>query len=157
VLAISLAVMAGCASNPAYRDGQELLAQDRPVEALERFEQAAKAEPGSAQVRAAWLRLRARLATSWLEEARREREAAEFDRADDLYRKVLRADPTNEAAVLGLKAVERERVWERQLDQANISLEQKNFEQARSQLRTVLAESPRNPRAQQLQQRLESL
>ncbi|HEX5688083.1 MAG TPA: secretin N-terminal domain-containing protein [Ideonella sp.] len=157
MLAISLAVMAGCASNPAYRDGQELLAQDRPVEALERFEQAAKAEPGSAQVRAAWLRLRTRLATSWLEEARREREAAEFDRADDLYRKVLRADPTNEAAVLGLKAVERERVWERQLDQANISLEQKNFEQARSQLRTVLAESPRNPRAQQLQQRLESL
>ena len=157
VLAISLAVMAGCASNPAYRDGQELLAQDRPAEALERFEQAAKAEPGSAQVRAAWLRLRAKLTASWLEEARREREATEFDRADDSYRKVLRADPTNEAAVLGLKAAERERVWERQLDQANINLEQKNFEQARNQLRTVLAESPRNLRAQQLQQRLEAL
>ncbi|WP_374565606.1 secretin N-terminal domain-containing protein [Ideonella sp.] len=157
VIAVSLMTMVGCASNPAYRDGQELLAQDRPVEALERFEQASRAEPESAQVRAAWLKLRARLTASWLEDARREREAGEFDRADDLYRKVLKSDPTNEAAVLGLKAGERERVWERQLDLANASLEQKNLDQARNQLRTVLAESPRHVRALQLQQRLEAL
>ncbi|MEK8031539.1 secretin N-terminal domain-containing protein [Ideonella sp. DXS29W] len=157
MLAISLGTVAGCASNPAYRDGQELLAQDRPVEALERFEQAAKAEPESVPVRAAWLKLRARLTTGWLEGARREREAGEFDHADDLYRKVLRADATNESAVLGLKAVERERTWERQLDQVNANIEQKNLDPARSQLRSVLAESPRHARALQLQQRLELL
>jgi general secretion pathway protein D len=140
-------LLAGCAAKTAYRDAQILLAQDQAQEALAKLSEAVRMEPTSVPYRMEYLRTRDRLVSELLLQAQRARDGRLLDSAEAAYRKALQLHPANEAAIAGIKQLERERRLDRLLSQARSSAERKDLENARAQLRAVLAEDPANAEA----------
>jgi len=148
-------VLAGCAGDQAFREAQRLIAEQRQSEALAPMEQAVKANPDSASYRMSLLRLRAKVTSDLLDQARIRRDSGDFDGADEAYRRVLQADANNDAAVLGLKATERERAWDVLVTEAERGFEHNQLALARAQVQAVLAQNGRHPRALRLLQKMD--
>jgi general secretion pathway protein D len=143
-------LMAGCAARSAYRDAQALLAQDQAQAALERLSEAVRLDPGSVAYRIDYLRTRDRLIADLLSQAQRALATKQFDLAEEAYRKALQLHPTSEAAITGIKQLERERRFAKSLTLARSSAERRDLEGARTLLRSVLSEDPTNLEAAQL-------
>lgn len=150
---LAAVLMAGCAAQSAYRDGQARLAEGKLGEALERFDNAARLEPGSAEYRIAYLRTRDRLVHDRLAEADHAREKGQVDQADQLYRQVLQASPANERALAGLRQSDHRRRWDRLMREADSAVQRGDWEFVRTRARAVLVENPADRRAREMLQR----
>ncbi|MBZ2206856.1 general secretion pathway protein GspD [Massilia sp. R798] len=149
LLALSLLAiaLAGCAAQMAYRDGRDLVAQDKVEEGLLKYQEAIAKEPGNAVYRAAFLRERDRNALRLLDQAERHRAAGKGALALQDYSRVLAFDPANERARAGLLSVEMDERHARMLEAAAASVDKKEFEQARLKLAAILAERPQHEQA----------
>ena len=139
--------LAGCAAQMAYRDGRELVEQDKVEEGLLKFREAIAKDPGNAQYKAAFLQARDRNAVRLLEQAERSRAAAKPALALQDYRRVLAFDPANERARAGMLSIEMDERHARMMEAAAASVDKKEYEQARLKLGAILGERPQHEAA----------
>lgn len=147
-------VLAGCAGQQAYRDGKELLAQDKVEAGLGKFKEAIGEDPHNVEYKEAYLQTRERAVYAWLDQA--DRHAAEGNRgeAEILYQRILTIDPGNDRARAGLRSLDMDSRHNRLLKEAETALEKKEFDSAKLKLATVLNENPNNEAARNLQRAL---
>jgi general secretion pathway protein D len=142
--------LAGCAAQRAYREGNELVAQDHVAAGLAKYREAAAADPGNALYRAAFLRARDSAATRLLEQADRELADGQPGLAKNDYEQVLAIDPANERGHAGLYQVEAHRRLGTMLNAASAAFAKKDYELARQKLTAILTERPNDEQARRL-------
>jgi general secretion pathway protein D len=135
-------LLAGCAAQRAYQEGNALVAQQQVSAGLVKYREAVAADPGNAVYRAALLRARDAAATRLVEQAERELAAGRADAARGAYLQVLEVDPANERGRAGLRQIEADRRHSALLEGARADLEKKDIEAARQKLGAILTERP---------------
>jgi general secretion pathway protein D len=151
--AVALAVAAllsGCAAQQAYREGNELVAQDKVEAGLVKYQEALAADPGNVTYKAAWLRARDNATNRLLTQAERELAAGQPAPALQDFQRVLAIDPVNDRARAGLRLVDADRRHAALVEEAQAALERKDYDSARQRLGAVLTERPTHEQARQL-------
>jgi general secretion pathway protein D len=152
-LAIPLAVtllLSGCAGQMAYREGNELVAQDKVEAGLVKYRQAVAADPANAAYKSAYLRARDDTTNRLLTQADREIADGKPLLALQDYQRVLAIDPVNDRARAGLRQVDADRRHAVLLEDARTAVERKDYEAARQKLNAILGERPSHEPAHQL-------
>jgi general secretion pathway protein D len=148
--AMLVLALAGCAAQRAYREGNELVAQDHVAAGLAKYREAVAADPGNALYRAAFLRARDSAATRLLEQADRELADGQPGLAKNDYEQVLAIDHANERGLAGLSQVEAHRRLGTMLNAASAAFDKKDYELARQKLTAILTERPNHEQARRL-------
>lgn len=138
-------LLAGCAAEQAFREGQLLLDEGQVDAGLAKLEEAVRAEPTNGKYRATLQSSRAELITRALTAAQNARLQGRLDEAEAVYRRVLVLEASNERATSGLEDVARERRYQPLFVQARDALERSLPEAALSILAPVRAEAPAHP------------
>lgn len=144
-------VLTGCAAQFAYRDGKELVAQDKVEEGLAKFREAMTLDPHSLEYKEAYLQTRERTAYRSLEQADRFAAAGQRSEAAKLYRRALGIDPSSERARAGLNKLERDQrhgVW---LKEGQAALDKNDIASAKLKLAAILTEDPNDEASRALQ------
>jgi general secretion pathway protein D len=147
VLAI---LLSGCAAQMAYREGNELVAQDKVEAGLLKYREAVAAEPANVVYKTAFLRAREAATNRMLPQADRELADGKPELAVEDYRRVLAIDPLNERARAGLQQVDADRRHGVLLQEARAALERKDYDTAKSKLTAILTERPTYEPARQM-------
>ncbi|MGI4719897.1 MAG: secretin N-terminal domain-containing protein [Janthinobacterium lividum] len=144
------ALLASCAGQRAYQEGNALVAQDQVAAGLLKYQEAVAADPSNAQYRTAYLRARDTAAARLVKQAEEALAANQPELALADYRRVLAFDPANERARAGLRQVEADRRHAAMLEAARLAFERKEFDVARQKLAAILTERPGHEPARQL-------
>ncbi|HEY9101010.1 secretin N-terminal domain-containing protein [Chitinimonas sp.] len=154
-LTLGLLLLAGCAAQTAYRDGQDLIAKGDTAQGLSKLKEASNLAPDSADYRMAYLNARDRMLGQMLQQAEQALAAHQLDDAEQRYLQILAVDGNHARARSGLQAVLFERRRERLLNEAEQAWGRQDADTAQSRLRSVLAERPDQPRALALQRQID--
>jgi general secretion pathway protein D len=149
------ALLAACAGEQAYREGNEMLSQGKVSEGLSKLDQASREAPSNARFRAAFLRERERNMRQLVAMAESLRSVEQFAEADAMYRRALEIDSASEQAQAGLRDTRAEQAQRARLREVQAKLDRKEFDAARDDLRSLLRENPRQREARVLLRRLE--
>ena len=145
-----IVLLAGCAGQRAYQEGNALVAKDQVAAGLVKYQEAVAAEPNNAQYKTAYLRARDSAAGRLLGQAEDALAAGQPDLALQDYRRVLSFDPANERARAGLRAIEADRRHSGMMEAARAAFEKNELDTARQKLGAVLTERPGHEPARQL-------
>jgi len=148
-------LLAGCAAQRAYQEGNALVAQDQVGAGLAKYQEALASEPDNPVYRAAFLRARDNATARLVDQAERALAAGQTDLATQDFRRVLGIDPVNDRARAGLRQVEAERRHAGAIGEARAALDKDDVETARQKLAAVLTERPAHEAARQLMQEVE--
>jgi general secretion pathway protein D len=155
VLSIAVpAVLAGCAEDKAWRDGQNLIAQGKTDEGLAKLQEASARNPKDAQYRETMLAVREHLLANYDEQGDRLAASGARAAARQSYQKALALDPVNERALAGIAALEHAARLDGLIDRAQLLAGRHDIDGARRLLVQVLTEAPGQPRALALQRSL---
>ena len=155
VVGLAVAMMLGCASEQAFRDGKSLLAEGKVEEGLTRLEAASKGEPGNAEYRSYLFRQREVAINQLLSKADTARINGQFETAEASYRRVLNLDSNNQRAQDGLNSVSTSRNNKGQMDDAEAAYKKGDVDAAQSKLHAILTENPKNREANAMQRRID--
>ncbi len=155
LLLLAVTLLGGCAGERLHREGMELLDQGRSEEGLAKLEAASKAEPGSLSYRTALMRNREMVVNRLLATANSERAAEHLDAAQAVYERILRIDPSSNAAKAGIESLAMDRRHGAMLAEAGSLLKKGDLDGALAALKPVLIENPRNGQANLLQRQIE--
>ena len=148
-------LLAGCAAQNAYRDGQALLAEEKVDAGLARIQEAIALDPASAEYRIAYVRAVDRYLNASLARAERALAEVRYDEAEAAYRRALVLQPGNDRALAGLRQIDSARRHEILFQEAELAWTKKDHEQALARLRTILLANPKHERALALQRLIE--
>jgi general secretion pathway protein D len=148
-------LLAGCAAQNAYRDGQALLAEEKVDAGLARIQEAIALDPASAEYRIAYVRAVDRYLNASLARAERALAEVRYDEAEAAYRRALVLQPGNDRALAGLRQIDSARRHEILFQEAELAWTKKDHEQALARLRTILLANPKHERALALKRLLE--
>jgi general secretion pathway protein D len=143
-------LLAGCAAQMAYREGNELVAQDKVEAGLTKYQEALAADPSNVVYKTAFLRARDAATNRLLPQADRELADGKPALAVEDYKRVLAIDPFNERARAGLRQVDADRRHGVLLEEAQAALERKDYEVAKAKLGAILTERPTHEQARQM-------
>ena len=152
-----LSLLAGCAGNQAYNDGQAMLGAGHTQQGLALLEQAAQAEPTNAKYRIAVTNGRMRALNKLNGAAEALRQQGNLPEAQALYRQALALDPSDEVAQRGLAGVAQDERHRKLVQEAQASYQrggEANVAQAQEALRQVLQERPAQREALALKGRI---
>ena len=149
-------VLSGCAGNSLHREGLELLAQNHPKEGIAKLEAAAKQEPDNYEFRADLLNKKSEVVNGLLAGASQARQDGKLDEAENMYRKALYFDPSNENAKSGMESIAMDRRHEAVIKKARNAFEQGNSEEALALLKPVTIENPQNRGMIELKREIEA-
>ncbi|SDA48927.1 general secretion pathway protein D [Janthinobacterium sp. 344] len=152
-----LSLLAGCAGNQAYNDGQAMLGAGRTEQGLALLEQAAQAEPTNAKYRIAVTNGRMRALNKLNGAAEALRQQGNLPEAQALYRQALALDPSDDVAQRGLAGVAQDERHRKLVQEAQASYQrggEANVAQAQEALRQVLQERPAQREALALKGRI---
>ncbi|MCS0583765.1 general secretion pathway protein GspD [Massilia pinisoli] len=135
-------LLAGCAAQMAYREGNELVAQDKVEAGLTKYQEALAADPTNVAYKTAFLRARDAATNRLLPQADRNLADGKADLAVQDYRRVLAIDPLNERARAGLRQVDADRRHGVLMTEARAAIERKDYEAAKTKLSAILTERP---------------
>lgn len=153
---LSLAVMlAGCAAQTAYKDGKDLVEQNKVEAGLSKFQEAMTADPRNPTYKSAYVQTRERILLTELDKASRLAAAGRHAEAEKQYQRVLEIDPNNEQARAGLQNLETSQRHGQLIKEAEKALEKNDLASSRLKLSAVLSENPRNERAQKLERAID--
>ena len=155
LLLLVAATVAGCAGQKLHRDGVALMEQGRAEEGLVKLEQASKAAPDNLSYRTDWLRNRERTTNRLAAAASGERAAGRLDAAQEIYERILKIDPGNDRARLGLEELALDRRHEAMAEEARNLLKSGDPEAARAMLKPILLENPKHGQAVLLQRQID--
>lgn len=148
-------LLAGCAAQRAYQEGNALVAQDQVGAGLAKYQEALASEPDNPVYKAAFLRARDGATVRIVDQADRALAAGQVELAIQEYRRVLVIDPVNDRARAGLRLVEAERRHAVAIGEARAALDKDDLDAARQKLAAVLTERPSHEAARQLMQEVE--
>lgn len=157
VLGLAL-LLAACAGNRSYREGQALWAEGQGEAALAKLEEAVRLEPRNAEFRIALASSRAALINRHLLQAERAFAEGRLSDAEKAYRLVQGLDADNEMARQGLARVIRDRQHRQVVVEAQQLLEAgkpADLDAALEKLRPVLAEQPQQKEVRALKLRID--
>ena len=143
-------LLSGCAAQMAYREGNELVAQDKVEAGLTKYQEALAADPANVQYKSAYLRARDAATNRLLPQADRELADGKVDLAVADYRRVLAIDPLNDRARAGLRQVDADRRHGVLMGEARAALDRKDYDAAKTKLTAILTERPTYEPARQL-------
>ena len=152
-----LSLLAACAGNQAYNDGQVMLGAGRTEQGLALLEQAAQAEPTNAKYRIAVTNGRMRALNKLNGAAEALRQQGKLPEAQALYQQALALDASNDVAQRGLAGVAQEERHRKLVQEAQASYQrggEANIAQAQEALRQVLQERPAQREALALKSRI---
>ncbi len=152
--ALALALVAACA-DPLIKDTRALMSDGRVEEALATLEKATREDPQNHAYRSEYFRLRDFAVAQWLVQAESLRATAQFEAAEELYRRALKYDAANARATQGLAQLDLDRRHRALLAEADKLVKAEKYRDARELLATVLAENPAQREARQLQRLIE--
>ncbi|VXB19667.1 secretin N-terminal domain-containing protein [Massilia sp. 9I] len=135
-------LLAGCAGQRAYREGNALVAQDQVAAGLVKYQEAVTADPANPEYRAAYLRARDSAAERLVKQAEASLAEGQTELALQDYRRVLAFDPANERARAGLRQVESDRRHAGMLEAARAAFDKGDLDGARQKLSAILTERP---------------
>jgi general secretion pathway protein D len=144
-------LLAGCAAQTAFTEGQELLAAEQVDAGLARIEEAIKLEPSSAEYRIAYARAQERYVKASLDAGERALAEASYEAANAAFRRALVLQPGNERALTGLQLVAAARRHDLLYSEALAAWSRADGEAALAGLRKILAANPEHARARSLQ------
>lgn len=153
-LIVAPVLLAGCAAQKAYQQGQDFVAQGKIEEGLAKLQEASTREPEDAQYRSAWLATREKALRRYDEEGDGLAASGARAAARKAYQHALTLDPANERALTGISALESGARLDALVDRAETLAAGKERDEARRLIATVLTEAPANPRALALQRKL---
>ncbi|MDP2432628.1 MAG: secretin and TonB N-terminal domain-containing protein [Pseudomonadota bacterium] len=154
LVAIALS-LAACASDPAFREGERLLAEGKDVAGVAALEKSVAAHPGNAQYRTALVRAREALLQKGLFAAEAQARSGKLEEAGAAYRALARQYGDDARVVSALNEIQVRLDNQRLLKAAADYLAKNEPEAARARLRAVLAREPGNPEAQHLLKQIE--
>ncbi|GAB3409483.1 general secretion pathway protein GspD [Massilia agilis] len=146
-LLLAALVLAGCAAQRAYREGNDLIAHDQVEEALLKYREAVAADPTNAMYKLTYLHARDAATVRLLEQGDRDLAAGKLKEAQQSYQRVLAFAPANERARAGVRRVEGARRQDLGLAAAAEAMAKKDYDTARAKLDDILAERPDHPGA----------
>ncbi len=152
-----LSLLAACAGNQAYNDGQAMLGAGRTEQGLALLEQAAQAEPTNAKYRIAVTNGRMRALNKLNGAAEALRQQGKLPEAQAQYQQALALDASNDVAQRGLAGVAQEERHRKLVQEAQASYQrggEANIAQAQEALRQVLQERPAQREALALKSRI---
>ena len=152
-----LSLLAACAGNQAYNDGQAMLGAGRTEQGLALLEQAAQAEPTNAKYRIAVTNGRMRALNNLNGRAEALRQQGKLPEAQAQYQQALALDASNDVAQRGLAGVAQEERHRKLVQEAQASYQrggEANVAQAQEALRQVLQERPAQREALALKSRI---
>ncbi|MDO8990573.1 MAG: cohesin domain-containing protein [Sideroxyarcus sp.] len=149
--------LAGCAGQKLYRDGMSLMEEGRAEEGVAKLEQASQAEPDNLSYRNAWLRNREQTAARLWALANSERTAGHMDTAQAIFERMLRLDPENSRARMGLQELAQDKRHDEILQEARRLFKKGDTEAAQSALKPVFLENPRHGEALKLQRQIDEM
>jgi general secretion pathway protein D len=142
-IALLSVLLAGCAGNPAFKEGNALLDAGQVEPGLAKLEQALREDPNNAQFRIALLNRKAALVNGYVGRADAlRRQGGEAAQAEALYRQALTVDPNNMVAQQGLAALALERRHRAIVQDAEARFQHGDAATALDMLRPVLQEKP---------------
>ena len=153
--ALLAALLAGCAGQQLHHDGMALMTEGRYEEGLAKLTEASHAAPDNLKYRVDLLRSRQQTVERMLATASGEREAGRPAAAKAIYESILRINPGNSRALLGLEVLDMDQRHAAALDKAESLLKKHDPEAARDTLKPVLLENPKNGKALLLQRQVE--
>jgi general secretion pathway protein D len=148
-------LLAGCAAQMAYREGQSLVQEGRTPEGLAKLEEASRLDPGVARYRMAVIQTRDRFAASEVARAQALVRQGRPDEAARLLQQLQASGSGSERAAAELRDIERRRRADAWLAEASAAVLKKDIDTARTKLRAVLLESPDRDDARKLLQKLD--
>ncbi|WP_300335732.1 secretin N-terminal domain-containing protein [Accumulibacter sp.] len=140
-------LLAGCAAQNAFQEGQALLAAEQVDAGLARIQEAIRLEPASAEYRVAYLQARERAVSASIAKGERAVVEARYDAANVAFQRALVLQPGNERALAGLQLVETARRHGSLYAEAAAAWNRQDAEAARASLRRILAANPSHERA----------
>ena len=152
-----LSLLAACAGNQAYNDGQAMLGAGHTQQGLALLEQAAQAEPTNAKYRIAVTNGRMRALNKLNGAAEALRKQGNLPEAQALYRQALTLDPSDDVAQRGMAGVAQDERHRKLVQEAQASYQrggEANVAQAQEALRQVLQERPAQREALALKGRI---
>jgi len=152
-----LSLLAACAGNQAYNDGQAMLGAGRMEQGLALLEQAALAEPTNAKYRIAVTNGRMRALNKLNGGAEALRQQGRLPEAQARYQQALALDASNDVAQRGLAGVAQDERHRKLVQEAQASYQrggEANVAQAQETLRQVLQERPAQREALTLKSRI---
>lgn len=149
-------LLAGCAAQRAFNEGQHLLDAGKAEEGLAQLEKAYKLEPGNSEYHSQYFRRREIVEFQLLSQAETAKKNGAWEEAENFYQRILKIDPDNPRAKTGLSALGTEKKQSQLLDEARAQMEKDELAEAAKKVRLVLAESPSQPRALELRKAIES-
>jgi general secretion pathway protein D len=136
------AVLAACTTvPPGVNEGKQAIGEGRIDEGLAQLEQAARANPKSAEARNAYVTQREAIVGAYVREGDVLRAYGDLDAAEAVYQRVLKLDPGAVLAQGGLDAVARERRHLARVREAEEALKAGDLAAAEQHARAVLAEN----------------
>ncbi|HEY8069139.1 MAG TPA: secretin N-terminal domain-containing protein [Burkholderiales bacterium] len=146
----ALILVTACATDETLTQSRDLLNQGRGDEALAILERASREHPENHAYRAAYFRERDRLIEQWLAQADSLQTVNALEPALKLYRQVLRYDPAQSRATLGLRRIEAEQRHRALIAKADALFKEGKTSEAQALLTEVLNENPGQREAQRL-------
>ncbi len=148
-------LLAACANDAAFREGERLLAEGKEAAGLAALEQSVARHPGNAQYRSALMRAREAQLRKGLDAADAEVRAGRLDAAAAAYRDLSRQYVDDVRIVSALSGLHVRLENQALLKAASVALAKNEAEAARARLRAVLARDPSNPEALRLLKQIE--
>jgi general secretion pathway protein D len=140
--AAAVAALAGCATDPTFRNGKIMIENGRIEEGLQQVNAAARANPQNVEYRAYYVRNRDSYISQLLTQGDKQRLLGKPEDAEPFYQRVVTLDAGNSRAQSGLAAVQTELRHRRLAAEARALYEAKDLEGAQALLRPVLTENP---------------
>jgi general secretion pathway protein D len=149
-----LAVSAGCATHPAIRESEALMAAGRLDESVTRLEEGLRESGNHNELRTTYFRQRDRVSAQLGAQAEAERLAGRLDEAQALYQRAQKIDPNNPRLRDGLIALENERRVAARMVEARALLAKRDNAGAEKVLREVLSLAPTQVEARRALERV---
>jgi general secretion pathway protein D len=154
-LCAALFLLAACAANDAFHDGQLMMTAGDVEGGLAKMEEAYKASPNDVEIRDHFLRNRAVVVQRYLAQGETARAAGAYDQADVFFKQALRWDADNARAKAGLEGISKDKAAQSTLDEAQQALKSGDRRTAREKADQVLAANPSNKAARSIVRKLE--
>ena len=155
MILLLLLMMTGCVGYKLNRDGLDLVKQGNYEAGLRKLSEASESRPREASYRADYVRSLEQVLNRLLHKAGSEKGAGRPDKAQKLFEQVLKLDPDNSRAKLGLEQLEADKQHAAALVTAEELLRKGKLEAAQIAIKSVLLENPNDERATFLQRYIE--
>ena len=157
VLGLMLAgMLSACsAGRRAFDDGQDKIRNGNMESGLAALQKAQQQDAGNIEYKSAYLRQKEVYIRQLLNQADTARAAKHYADANSAYQQVFRYDPNNQQASDGLVGVRHDQRHDEMMANADKLLQSGKKDEARSLVRTVLAEDPKQEAARNLARQLE--